>query len=660
VGTVTRDGRVYGLPLTTSTQLLFYNRERVPVPPSTVDELTRLVSQPDINLGLNTQFLLAFWGIRLFGGRPYDAAGGFNLDRGALVNWLTMLKNVQSAAGFMLSDDQDLLRQSFIDGDLELYIGSARENVELQAALGDRLGAVRLPVSATGNPSGPILQADVLLVSQNADEEEAKRALQLAEFLTNPQQQAAFTQTPLGRLPANNAVRISPSMPEIVVELAKQVRSAVPITLDQRELWLTVAEESQTLYRGVLEGVVDVYAGAEAVENILREQQGRTTGDGLTPAIACPQLASSAPITLTLWHGWTVPETAVLQELEDEFTSLCPEVRILSSQVPDNWELNERYRTAAAAGEGPDVLLDSTQFVATLAQDGLIRPLNDVVDPTRLSQFVPTSVQSLRYNGQLYGLPEAARSIALFYNPQLVSQPPQSLDDLLLAVDLDHQFVMPLTFFYAFWGLGAFGGRMFDENRVAILDQGGMAEWLQWLHDAANRPGFVFTDGRTDAEDQFIARKAAFLVTGPWSLPKLYNAMPRDEIAVAMLPAGPVNVASPILEVEAFMFRPDIDADKLQAALAFANFVTNGANQQRLLATGVHVPANVTVDASADPIISGFRDQTQTAFPAIQDNNWAVVFEHGDQLYQDTVLGERPPQEAVEEFTQMVNETNGK
>jgi ABC-type glycerol-3-phosphate transport system substrate-binding protein len=363
---------------------------------------------------------------------------------------------------------------------------------------------------------------------------------------------------------------------------------------------------------------------------------------------------------LTLWHGWTVPETAVLQQLEDEFTALCPGINIQSNQVADNWELNDRYRTSAAAGEGPDLLLDSTQFVATLAEDGLIRPLNDVVDPARLSQFVPTSVHSLRYGGQLYGIPEAARSVALIYNPKLAPHPPQSLDDLLLAVDLEHQFAMPLTFFYGFWGLGAFGGRMFNADRVAVLDQGGMAEWLQWLHDAANQPGFVFTEGRGPAEDLFIDRKAAFLVTGPWSLPKLYNAMPKDEIAVAMLPAGPANVAAPILEVEAFMFRPDIDPDKLQAGLAFARFVTSGPNQERLLATGVHVPANVTVDASTDPIISGFRNQTQTAFPAIQDGNWAVVFEHGDKLYQDTVLGDQPPQAAVEEFTALVNETNGK
>jgi len=658
LSTVAGSDKVYGLPLTMSTELVFYNKERVPDPPTTLDELTRIVAHPGYELGLNTGFLSAYWGIRLFGGRAYSADGSINLDRGAFINWLTTLRNIQRSSGFVLSDNQDQLRKSFVDGDIELYIGSARESVELQAALGDKLGAVRLPVSANGNPSGPILQTAVLLLSRNAGASAVQRALDLAGFMTNPEQQTRFTQYPYGRLPANSLVRVSPSMDQVVVELAKQIRSAVPITLDQRAMWDKLTAHSQTLYRGVLEGVIDVYVGAAEVERALDLEVGFTSEDVTSASTTCPQLSSSAPLTLTLWHGWSVPETAVLQSLAEEFKALCPGITVQTDLVPDNMELYRRYSDSVPAGTGPDMLLDSTQFVATYAQDGLVRPLNDVIDPARLSQFVPTSVNSLRYQGQLYGYPEGARSVALFYNPKLILHPPQTLDDLLLTVDLDHQFAMPLTFFYAFWGLEAFGGHLFDENNVAVLDQGGMVDWLEWLHDAASHPGFVFTDKRAAAEDLFIQRKAAFLISGPWSLPRLYEAMPEDEIAVALLPAGPANVAKPILEVEAFLFNPAIDADKLQAGLAFARYVTSRTNEQRLLATGVHVPANVTVNAREDPVISAFRDQTHATYPAVQDRSWDVLLANGDRLYQETVLGNRPAQAAVAAFTKLVNETN--
>ena len=46
LSTVGGSGNVYGIPLTMSTELVFYNKERVPVPPTTLDELSRIVAHP--------------------------------------------------------------------------------------------------------------------------------------------------------------------------------------------------------------------------------------------------------------------------------------------------------------------------------------------------------------------------------------------------------------------------------------------------------------------------------------------------------------------------------------------------------------------------------------------------------------------------------------
>lgn len=648
---------LYGLPFTISTQVLFYNREHLPDPPANFTQLVEQIARPGFELGLNTQFQEAYWGLRLFGAKAYDQDGRIQMDRGAITNWLTELKNIQSEAGFVLSNDQDQLRQAFVDEIIEMYVADAKEHDELQGLLGDKLGVTRLPVTVAGNPAGPLLQGTVLLISQNAGNVETERALHLAGFLTNPQQQVQFTQSSIGRLPANKLVRISPAMLPIVVELSKQIRSAVPIALDQRDAWDKVAERSQTLYRAVLEGLADIYSGVAELESILDAELGQGP-QPMTAATVCPSITPGRQITLTLWHGWTDADAALLEQMQDEFHTLCPEITIVSERVAGNNELYARYRAAASTGGGPDILVDSTQWTAALAQDGLIRSLNDSVDIASLSEVVPSAIDSLRYEGRLYGYPESARSLALIYNPTLVPDPPQTLDDLLLAVDLTHQFAMPLSYFYGYWGLSAFGGRTFDDDQHAVLDQGGMVEWLQWLRDANARPGFAFTTDRSAAEQRFIDREAAFLISGSWSLPVLYAAMPREEVAVAMLPAGPVKVAGPMLEVEAFMLNPQADDDTVAAALAFAAFVTSQSNEQRLMATGVHVPANVTVDAGQEPNIAGFRTQTHTAVPVTQDRRWDVVFAYGDDLYRDTVLGDLPPAEAVSAFTKLINETN--
>ena len=139
--------------------------------------------------------------------------------------------------------------------------------------------------------------------------------------------------------------------------------------------------------------------------------------------------------------------------------------------------------------------------------------------------------------------------------------PPKTLHELLLQVDSEHPLAMPLTFFYAYWGLGAYGGQIAGEDDNLYFDQAAAVEWLQWLRAAARRPGFYFTRGRAEAEYLFIKREAAFLVSGPWSLPRLAEALPAGEVAVALLPSGPSNRASPILEVEGVMLNAGAVAD---------------------------------------------------------------------------------------------------
>jgi len=148
LSTISDDGKIYALPFALSTQMLFYNKSQVTTPPLTLDDVRQLTSQPDIAMGLNTSFLEAYWGLRSFGGRSYDSAGNFRLDRGALTNWLTALTSIQGAAGFVLSNDQDYLRRQFLSNNIALYVGDAAEVGELAAVLGDRASAEAL-VSAT-------------------------------------------------------------------------------------------------------------------------------------------------------------------------------------------------------------------------------------------------------------------------------------------------------------------------------------------------------------------------------------------------------------------------------------------------------------------------------------------------------------------------------
>lgn len=645
---IVSDGdKVYALPFALSTQLLFYNKSLVAAAPGTLEELRLATLEPEVMMGLNTSFLGAYWGLRAFGGRSYGADGDFTLDQGALTNWLTALTSIQGAAGFMLSDNQAQLRQQFMQGELAFYVADSSEVNQLSEAVGEALGIAPLPLGENGNPAGPLLQASVLLISANASERQTEEALQLAQFLTNSQQQSLLAVSDVGYLSAVNTVYLSPSMPDVVVQLATQLGSAVPVTLAQRTLWDAVAERGQSLYRGVLEGVIEEQAAASQLVEFVDQLQGK---DASAHTVACPTLSTSEPFTLTVWHSWSEVEGEVLGRLANEFHATCPQVTVELTHVGNSTTLNTRFRNAASLGAGPHVLLDSTQWMAQLAEDELIRPLDNDLQPGELGTFIPAAVNVVQYDDLLYAYPESVRSVALIYNPTMITTPPKTIHELLLQVDGEHPLVMPLTFFYAYWGLAAFGGEIADQDGVLQFDQAAAASWLDWLHTAARRPGFHFTSGRAEAEYMFLQRDVAFLISGPWSLPRLQAEMHAKEIGVALLPSGPANRSAPILEVEGVMLNSSNSHDADAAGLAFARFLGGAASGTALAATGAHVPANVTVPLAEMPLLATLSAQAQMSAGVVQDSRWLRVFAAGDELYNSTVRGDVDTAAAVAAF----------
>jgi maltose-binding protein MalE len=653
--TMVSDGaQVYGVPFALSTQLLFYNRAVVPQPPQSIEELEQVTSLPGVVMGMNPSFRAAYWGLRAFGGRSYDESGRFMLDGGALTNWLTALTSIQGAAGFVLSDSQDQLREQFLAGDVDLYVADAAEANLLAAALGDRLGIAPLPGSAEYDPAGPLLQASVLLISANADDKQTAEALEVIRFLTNSQQQSRLAISDTGRLAAANTVYVSPSMPPVVVMLATQISSAVPITFGQRDIWNQVAQRGQPLYRSVLEGVVDEQQAAMQLVAYVDSLQGLESRQAAQGTVQCPTLSAAPPLTLTVWHAWSEEEAAVLKQLATEFHTSCPAVSIALVASNNSTTLNTRYREAVGGGSGPDLLVGSTEWTALLAEEGMIRALNNEIRPEELSAFVPSALSAVQYNGEIFAYPESVHSVALFYNPLLADSPPKTLHELMLQVNSERGFAMPLSFFYAYWGLGAYGSTFLGDGSVT-LDQGAEA-WLAWLQEAAHRPGFHFTVGRGEAEQMFIERKVAFLVSGPWSLPRLRANLPTGEIAAALLPSGPLDRAAPILEVEGFMVNVSATRDATATGMAFARFVTGAHGARALTATGVHVPANVTIDLSQEPLIDTLIDQAQLAEGVIQDERWQLLAANGTSLYRAVALHNDDVAAAAANFTRALGQ----
>ncbi len=646
---------LFGLPFSKSSQILFYDKRRVSRPPGSLEELVDGSPAHEYRIGMNPSFIESFWGVQAYGGRLRDAEGNIALQDGGLTNWLIALQNTQASSLFVLNEDQNTLRQDFIDGYISLYVAHGREFNTLREAIGaENLGVALLPAGNAGRPAGPLLDSSGLSISHIATTGEIDVAVRLAQFLTSERQQMVLTTGEVGRLPANSNVRISPAMPDVTTVLANQSRAAAPLAFADNLLWQELSAYGADEFWRMLAGDVNVNTSVAELAARLSVIQGTVVPS--SSAIACAEI--DAPQRLTLWHGWSDASTSALEAAVDAFVEGCPDVEIQLTRIEDNETLFTLYGAAVDAGGGPDILLDSTQWSARYAAAGQIANLSQVADPAKLARFVPQAQANVRYQEQLFALPLTARSVALYYNPELIAVPPVTLDELLFRLDTEHRLAMPLTFQYDLFGVEAFGGHIFDEETGLVVNSNGMVQWLEWLRTAGAHAGMIFTADRRAAEDLFATGEASMMVGGPASLQRLREDLTPAQLLVAPLPAGPMALAGPILETEGVMFNPALDADSLRAGLAFANYLTTPAAVEILVRSGEYVPANVNVDLSEYPVLAGFRNAAQTAAVISQGPEWEAVFTYGDKLYTDVVRNGVDAAEALEAFADAVNAAN--
>ncbi len=645
--------QLYGLPFSFSTDVLYYNSRLVQQPPATLPELLK-EAYAGKGVALDSSFEGAFWGIQAFGGRLFDQDGEVKLNQGGFNNWLGWLKNTQNVPNMILSPNQDTLYELFKNRQVAYYVGSSRELPKLQAELGKEVIRVAPLPAGPIERAGPLLQTEALMFSRASDEDETELALRLAEFLTNVEQQTILGMKEIGRLPTNSRVTIDERVSPIAAAFAKQSNTAITLPLAYSSRMKKLVPDGDEVYAQVLAGI----KGRNEAINQLSEEIN--ANNPVTVADKEPE-STCIEGRIRVQHGWNEAEAKVLEEIRRRFMLRCPKsiVDIVAAEA-DSTSRYVQYRDSVVQGKGPDLLIDSTDlglFTLMISND-LILDISELVEPTLLQSFVPQTQDAMRSNGKLYGLPLSMDVMALYYNKEMVSELPTTIDDLLAQANPKQQVALPLGFQETFWGVPAFGGQLFDSKNQVILNKGGFVEWLEWLREAQTQSGVRMSSHPDELLELFIEEEAAYLISENKQLTLLQQELGREHVGVTSLPAGPRGAAGPPLTVEGLMFNPA--SSEIDLALEFATFATSIENQYLLLEENKRVPANVNVDVRAiDPAIAEFVEQTKTAtvLPNTRELskvwNQGAWFDYEAELRRDVNLQER-----VDKTTNSINEYN--
>lgn len=118
-----------------------------------------------------------------------------------------------------------------------------------------------------------------------------------------------------------------------------------------------------------------------------------------------------------------------LQELIDEFNDSQSEVKVEPASVPYP-TFGQTVLTQLGGGEGPDLIrFDMPEFEAA-ASAGLLEPLDERLDVDALDLLAGPD-EYMTVDDQRYGVIFEASNYALFYNADLIPEPPTTFDEFV-------------------------------------------------------------------------------------------------------------------------------------------------------------------------------------------------------------------------------------
>lgn len=205
------NGQWAGLPVLIHSEVACFNRKRLPIPPSTLQELLSASAKGN-NIGLSVEIRSLFWTAGSVGATEAwsRAVEGQSLSRddvNSIENWTTWLQNASDQQRITFYANQSSTLAEFSAGRLDWISCSSTNLPRLRKALGASLGVSNLP-SGPGGSASPINRLRVLALGSNSSQQGRNRALAFSRFSVNPLVQRSMTIGSQILLPANRFVKV--------------------------------------------------------------------------------------------------------------------------------------------------------------------------------------------------------------------------------------------------------------------------------------------------------------------------------------------------------------------------------------------------------------------------------------------------------------------
>jgi multiple sugar transport system substrate-binding protein len=164
--------------------------------------------------------------------------------------------------------------------------------------------------------------------------------------------------------------------------------------------------------RAVLRG--GLAATAAGVGGVLVACGGATQSGGELPK------AATGPVSLEFLNFWGPVRDPLLEKVWADFKAKHPNITVQNTFASGSTGVLQKFRTTAAAGSPPDLVMNNREYLPALANEGTLEPLEAFMTAAKITpgQFLDLDVKMCQWTGKTYGLPvlTAGANGITFYN----------------------------------------------------------------------------------------------------------------------------------------------------------------------------------------------------------------------------------------------------
>jgi multiple sugar transport system substrate-binding protein len=447
-------------------------------------------------------------------------------------------------------------------------------------------------------------------------------------------------------------------------------------SLNRRQiLQLTFGAAAASLLSACAAGSTAKPASAPAPTSQPAAAPATPAGAPAQPTTAAAQAAPAATgqkVSIEYWQYFYQSKQDLVNALIEDFQKQNPNIEIVHNSTIPYEQFQQKLAAAAPAGQGPDVVNLYYGWLGKYTQSGYLQELPTAAFPaaTLEKDFFPV-VQGAKLQGKYWGVPTAVRTLALFYNKDILSasgvdtnKPPTTweefVDTALKTTKRGADGKLETAGFA--WGPDGQGHQWWREalnrqNGITPMSQDlkklnwtdpKAVEAFTWWTDLVTKHKVGESGFYTDDQTSFKTGHAALHIDGSFRLSTFAADAPSLNYAIAPLPAHKDKATYSSFWVNCVTKRAT--GPRLEAATKWLQYLTTPEVMRQWVEKVGELPARPAV-AKEDKYA---KDARLGPFLQSLDNGYATFFvdEAADRqavldAVNEVLLNGTPPEQAV-------------